>query len=90
MYDIPMCSLVATLTSTVSPETAKALIAAGYIVRVEDPSDRIYNADEFRAVGAEIVPAGSWINAPVNDVILGLKEIDADGSAFTHITLTKG
>ena len=65
------------LTRTVSPQTAKALIDAGYIVRVEDPSDRIYKIDEFKAVGAEIVPAGSWVNAPKDHVILGLKEIDA-------------
>lgn len=65
-----------------SPETAKALLDAGYIVRVEESSDRIYKTDEFRAVGAEIVPAGSWVNAPLDNIILGLKEIDADGSAL--------
>ncbi|RTE82646.1 hypothetical protein BHE90_002852 [Fusarium euwallaceae] len=65
----------------VSPETAKALIDAGYTVRVEESSDQIYKVDEFKAVGAEIVPAGSWVNAPTDDVILGLKEIQADGTS---------
>lgn len=72
-----------------SPETAKALIDAGYTVRVEESPDRIYKTDEFKAVGAEIVPAGSWVNAPTDDVILGLKEIQADGSAFIHQTHLK-
>ncbi|RSL75006.1 hypothetical protein CEP51_011256 [Fusarium floridanum] len=67
-----------------SPETAKALIDAGYTVRVEESPDQIYKVDEFKAVGAEIVPAGSWVNAPTDDVILGLKEIQADGTPLPH------
>lgn len=63
-----------------SPKTAKALIDAGYIVRVEEDPDRIYKIDEFKAAGAEIVPGGSWIKAPTEDVILGLKELPTDGS----------
>ncbi|QGI84974.1 hypothetical protein CEK25_011703 [Fusarium fujikuroi] len=46
--------------SPLSPSTAKALLDAGYVVRVEESPDRIYKIDEFRAVGAEIVPTGSW------------------------------
>lgn len=65
-----------------SPETAKALIDAGYVVKVEEYPDRIYKIDEFRAVGAEIIPSGSWVNAPKEDIILGLKEIEADGCMF--------
>lgn len=63
-----------------SPETAKALLDAGYTVKVEESPDRIYKDAEFKAVGAEIIPAGSWVKAPVENVILGLKEIEADGS----------
>ncbi|CZR46134.1 putative saccharopine dehydrogenase (NAD, L-lysine-forming) [Fusarium proliferatum ET1] len=70
--------------SPVSPSTAKALLDAGYVVRVEESPDRIYKIDEFRAVGAEIVPTGSWVNAPKGDIILGLKEIEADGTPLPH------
>lgn len=63
-----------------SPEGAKALLDAGFVVRVEESADRIYKTDEFKAAGAEIVPAGSWVKAPTTDIILGLKEMDADGS----------
>ncbi|QUC15815.1 uncharacterized protein UV8b_00056 [Ustilaginoidea virens] len=70
--------------SPLSPETAKALIEAGYVVRVEESPDRIYKADEFKAVGADIVPAGSWVKAPTSDIILGLKEIQADGTPLPH------
>jgi len=64
----------------VSPETAKALIDAGYDVRVEESSDRIYKDSEFKAVGAKMLPAGSWVDAPTDHVILGLKELPANGS----------
>ncbi|KAJ3541847.1 hypothetical protein NM208_g4406 [Fusarium decemcellulare] len=70
--------------SKVSPETAKALIDAGYVVRVEESPDRIYGIDEFKAVGAEIVPSGSWVKASTDDIILGLKEIEADGTPLPH------
>ncbi|KAF5636386.1 Saccharopine dehydrogenase [Fusarium tjaetaba] len=67
-----------------SPATAKALLDAGYTVRVEESPDRIYKIDEFRDVGADIVPAGSWVNAPKEDIILGLKEIEANGTPLPH------
>ena len=51
---------------------------------MEDWEDRIYKTDEFKAVGAEIVSAGSWRDAPKEDIILGLKEIDSDGSMFPY------
>lgn len=68
-----------------SPETAKALIDAGYTVKVEVSPDRIYKDEEFKAAGAEIIPAGSWVKAPVdNTIILGLKELPSDGSKWRH------
>ncbi|OAA66969.1 hypercellular protein [Niveomyces insectorum RCEF 264] len=70
--------------SPLSPETAKALINAGYLVRVEASPDRIYHDSEFKDVGAEIVPAGSWVKAPLDDIILGLKELPADGTPLPH------
>jgi len=70
--------------SVVSPETAKALIQAGYLVRVERSGERIYNDDEFEATGAEMVPAGSWQNAPREDIILGLKELPEDDIPLPH------
>ncbi|KAM3436950.1 hypothetical protein MY4824_004051 [Beauveria thailandica] len=70
--------------SPLSPQTAKALIDAGYVLRVEESTDRIYKDDEFKAVGAEIIPAGSWVKAPLEHIILGLKELPADGSPLPH------
>ncbi|KAH0596135.1 hypothetical protein MHUMG1_05996 [Metarhizium humberi] len=70
--------------SPLSPDGAKALLDAGYVVRVEECPNRIYKTDEFKAAGAEIVPTGSWVNAPTDNIILGLKELEADGSPLPH------
>lgn len=68
----------------VSPKTAKALLDAGYIVRVERSAERIYNDEEFAEVGAELVPAGSWVKAPKEDIIFGLKELPEDDIDLPH------
>ena len=67
-----------------SPQGAKALLDAGYTVRVERSSDRIYKDDEYANAGAELIPAGSWVDAPKEDIILGLKELDEDDSPLKH------
>jgi saccharopine dehydrogenase (NAD+, L-lysine forming) len=68
----------------VSPSSAKALLDAGYIVRVERSAERIYRDEEFAAVGAELVPAGSWQEAPKEHIILGLKELPEDDITLPH------
>lgn len=71
-----------------SPQGAKALIDAGYILNVERSADRIYNDEEFETVGATLVPGGSWRDAPTDHIILGLKELpDVDAPLpHTHIS----
>ena len=70
--------------SPLSPQSAKALLEAGYVVRVERSSDRIFKDDEFEAVGAEMISAGSWVNAPREDIILGLKELPEGDTPLPH------
>jgi saccharopine dehydrogenase (NAD+, L-lysine forming) len=55
--------------SALTPTTTKALLEAGYEVHVErspaDPSrKRIYEDEEFEAVGAKLVEDQSWTKAP--------------------------
>lgn len=68
-------------SSPLSPSTTKALVEAGYTVNVErsDPSPerkRIFSDSSFEEAGATIVPQGSWVDAPTDHIILGLKELD--------------
>ncbi|EPE03478.1 saccharopine dehydrogenase [Ophiostoma piceae UAMH 11346] len=72
--------------SPLSPETAKALKDAGYIVRVEKSPDRIYRDEEFEDAGIKLADPGDWMKLkPSEDlIILGLKEIDANGIDLPH------
>ncbi|KAL9027273.1 MAG: hypothetical protein Q9196_004175 [Gyalolechia fulgens] len=44
----------------VTPTAAKALIENGYVINVERSPARIFKDEEFEAVGAKLVPEGSW------------------------------
>ena len=61
--------------SALTPTTTKALIDAGYVVNVEKSPVRIFDDEEFTAVGAALVPTGSWRDAPKEHIIVGLKEL---------------
>ncbi|KAL8721998.1 MAG: hypothetical protein Q9225_001434 [Loekoesia sp. 1 TL-2023] len=46
--------------SALTPSAAKSLIENGYVVNVEQSPARIFRDEEFEAVGATLVPEGSW------------------------------
>lgn len=67
--------------SALTPSTTRALIAAGYNVNVErSPTSplrkRIFEDADFEAAGATLVPEGSWVDAPNDSLVIGLKELD--------------
>lgn len=62
--------------SALTPSTAAELIKAGYVVNVERSPGRIFDDAEFEAVGANLVPEGSWVDAPEDHIIVGLKELE--------------
>lgn len=70
--------------STVTPTTAKALIDAGYDVRVERSPQSIFDDKEFEDAGIPLVETGSWTSAPTDHIILGLKELPEDSFDLTH------
>lgn len=68
-------------SSALTPETTRKLVDAGYTINVErtplEPiRKRIFPDAEFEAAGATLVPEGSWVNAPEDHIIVGLKELD--------------
>jgi saccharopine dehydrogenase (NAD+, L-lysine forming) len=71
-------------TTAVTPTTTKALLDAGFKVNVERSPPRIFDDSEFEAVGATLVPEGSWVEAPHDHVIVGLKELPEDSFALKH------
>lgn len=66
------------------PEGARALIAAGFRVTVEESRQRAIGLEGYRAAGCAIAPEGSWPDAPHNALIFGLKELPEDGSPLIH------
>jgi len=70
--------------TALSPQGAKTLIDAGFKVTVECSSQNIFDDELYRQVNADLVPQGSWINAPKEAIILGLKELPEDTFPLIH------
>ncbi|EDO15825.1 hypothetical protein Kpol_1057p13 [Vanderwaltozyma polyspora DSM 70294] len=61
--------------AALTPSTVKSLIKKGFKIYVEESPQSVFNVDEYRRCGATIVPFGSWISAPRDRIIIGLKEM---------------
>jgi saccharopine dehydrogenase (NAD+, L-lysine-forming) len=57
------------------PEDVAALMAQGIDVTVETSAARVIDTTAYQAVGARIAPEGSWVEAPDDAIIFGLKEL---------------
>lgn len=63
--------------TALTPLGVKTILEAGHDVVVEESPTRVYDIDEYRTVGATIVPMNSWIkSAPEDAIIIGLKELE--------------
>ena len=62
--------------SALTPTVTRKLLDKGFKVNVERSPERIFEDDEFAAVGATLVEEGSWPNAPEDHIIVGLKELN--------------
>lgn len=70
--------------SALTPTTTKALLDAGFQVYVEKSQLSIFDDKEFEDVGATLVEEGSWVNAPTDRLIIGLKELPEDTFPLIH------
>lgn len=71
--------------AALTPKTVKELISRGFKIYVEESSQSAFNSDEYKKVGAEIVPEGSWVDAPRDRIIIGLKEMpETDTFPLVH------
>ncbi|MGR3466411.1 MAG: saccharopine dehydrogenase, partial [Shimia sp.] len=59
-----------------TPDGVRRLIADGHRVTVEDSATRILPTEAYAEAGAEIAPAHSWLDAPAEAIVFGLKELD--------------
>jgi saccharopine dehydrogenase (NAD+, L-lysine-forming) len=70
--------------SPITPKEASAFMAAGIKISVERNPDRACPDADFTALGCDMVGAGSWVNAPSDTVILGLKDIPIADFPLRH------
>ncbi|MDN3025293.1 saccharopine dehydrogenase [Streptomyces sp. S.PB5] len=68
----------------VVPSDARRLVESGVTLTVEDSPQRIFPVEEYEAVGARVAPAGSWVSAPTDAVVLGLKELPDAPAELPH------
>jgi len=66
------------------PEGAKTLMADGIDVVVEKSSKRSFSNAMYKEAGCTLVEAGTWVNAPKNAIILGLKELPETPKTLVH------
>ncbi|MFF5360670.1 saccharopine dehydrogenase [Streptomyces scabiei] len=68
----------------VVPSDARLLTASGVRITVEESTRRIFPVAEYREAGCEVAAPGSWVSAPADAVIVGLKELPDAPDELTH------
>ncbi|MFE0250978.1 saccharopine dehydrogenase [Streptomyces sp. NPDC059010] len=66
------------------PSDARRLVESGVTLTVEESPQRIFPVEEYEAAGCRIAPSGSWVSAPADTVVLGLKELPDEPAELTH------
>lgn len=67
-----------------TPQGAAKLLAAGFQVTVEESAQRSLPIADYKAQGCTIAPEFSWVDAPDEAIIFGLKELPEDGTPLRH------
>jgi saccharopine dehydrogenase (NAD+, L-lysine-forming) len=68
----------------VVPSDAATLIEAGIAVTVEESPQRAFPIEDYVAAGCALAPAGSWVDAPADTFIVGLKELPDGPPELEH------
>jgi saccharopine dehydrogenase (NAD+, L-lysine-forming) len=66
------------------PSDARRLVENGVTLTVEESPQRIFPIEEYEAAGCRIAPAGAWVSAPVDAVVVGLKELPDEPAELRH------
>lgn len=70
--------------TALTPGVAKRLLDSGFKITVEHSEQAAIKADAFAVVGCELAEAGTWMSAPKDTIILGLKELNDDEFPLIH------
>lgn len=59
----------------ITPEDAHILKKKGFDITVEKSTCRTFSDEEYQKVGCNLAKSQSWVNAPLDAIIVGLKEL---------------
>ncbi len=68
----------------VVPDDVRRLVASGVRVTVEESPQRVFPIEEYAAAGAEVAGTGSWVEAPDDVFVLGIKELPDEPGELHH------
>lgn len=68
----------------VVPADVRRLLEAGFAVTVEDSPQRVFGIEEYAEAGATPAAAGSWVDAPLDAFVLGIKELPDEPTELAH------
>lgn len=68
----------------ITPADAAALVRDGFAVTIEESAQRVYPIGDYAAAGCSVAEAGSWVDAPEDAVVVGLKELPEEPFALRH------
>ncbi len=68
----------------VVPADVRRLVEAGLAVTVEQSPQRVVPIEEYVEAGAEVASPGSWVEAPDDAFVVGIKELPEEPAALRH------
>ncbi len=68
----------------VVPADVRRLVEAGFEVTVEESPTRVFSVEEYAEAGARVASTGSWVDAPGDAFVLGIKELPEQPDRLRH------
>lgn len=68
----------------ITPNGVEQMLKAGHKVTLEKSSSRAIPFQDYENTGCEIADEHSWVNAPNDAIVFGLKELDPNGPNLKH------
>lgn len=70
--------------TALTPESAAALVDAGFEITVERSAQSCFTEDAYEQVGCALSETGSWTDAPDDAFVMGLKELPDTDTPLRH------
>ncbi|MGB7450416.1 MAG: saccharopine dehydrogenase [Ornithinimicrobium sp.] len=68
----------------ITPDDARTIVDHGARLTVEESPQRVFPIEDYAQAGAEVTPAGSWVDAEPSAYVLGIKELSDEPAALRH------